>query len=189
MLNYPVADDGTNHPTLLSNFQLTISPATCDCKLLNWVYPDAQSLTTTVLKAAADSITILHATVDETSKDDTPAIRACYRTDLGAAPGCDETTVISSVIVEGSTLPAYMTLTGDVLTVGPTANSQSATYTMLVSHTTTFEDADISYNTLTVIVNDCVLTHIDIPTDPSPVSYTIHALADTNLSLASPGFV
>ena len=190
MLNYPVADDGTNHPTLLSNFDLTISAATCDCKLLNWIYPEAQSLTTTVLKATPDSITILHATVDEESKDDTPAIRACYRTDLGAAPGCDETTVITSVVIESTgILPGYMTLSGDDLTVAPTANGVADSYTMLVTHSTTFEDDDIEFNTLTIVVDVCVITHIDIPTDPSPVEYTIHALADTTVDLSSPGFV
>ena len=49
MINYPTESDGS-HPTLLSDFTLTINPATCDCSLLDWIYPDAQSLTTTVLK-------------------------------------------------------------------------------------------------------------------------------------------
>jgi len=57
-------------------------------------------MTTTVLKATADSLTINHATVDVTTKTTTPAIRACYRTDLGAAPGCVETTVITTVVIE-----------------------------------------------------------------------------------------
>jgi hypothetical protein len=38
------------------------------------------------------------ATVKAASKTTTPAIRACYRTDLGTPPGCDETTVITSVV-------------------------------------------------------------------------------------------
>ena len=81
MKNYPVTQQNA-HPTLLSNFVLTISPAVCDCKLLNWINPAAQSLTTTVLKEVSDSIVILHATVDPASKTTTPAIRACYRTDV-----------------------------------------------------------------------------------------------------------
>ena len=40
MANYPVAALGS-HPTLLSNFVLTINPATCDCSLLNWINPAA----------------------------------------------------------------------------------------------------------------------------------------------------
>ena len=141
--NYPVAAAGS-HPTLLSNFDLVISPATCDCKLLNWIYPAAQSVSTTVLKAVPDTLTINHATVDADSKDDTPAIRACYRVDLGPAPGCDETTAITAVVVEATgILPGYMTMSTDVLTVAPTSNSQSATYTLLVTHSTTFEDNPI----------------------------------------------
>lgn len=97
---------------------MVISPATCDCTLLDWVYPAAQTLTTSVLKAVPDSVTINHAVVDETTKDTTPAIRACYRTDLGTPPGCDETTAITSVVIESTNiLPGYMTLSGDVLTV------------------------------------------------------------------------
>ena len=38
MKNYPVTQQNA-HPTLLSNFKLTISPAVCDCKLLNWINP------------------------------------------------------------------------------------------------------------------------------------------------------
>ena len=98
MQNYPVAALGS-HPTLLSNFQLTINAATCDCSLLNWINPAAQSLTTTVLKEVSDTITILHATVDAASKTTTPAIRACYRTDVVPnGPGCDETTAITNVV-------------------------------------------------------------------------------------------
>jgi hypothetical protein len=191
MLNYPIDSDGA-HPTLLSNFDLTINAASCDCTLLDWINPDAQSVTTTVKKAVADTLTINHAVVDETSKDTTPAIRACYRTDLGTPPGCDETTAITAVVIESSgILPGYMTMAGDVLTVEPTDNSQSATTAMLVTHSTVF-DGDISFNTVTVIINDCVITHIDIPDDPSAsgaITYTIHALNNLNLDLSSPGFV
>mmetsp|Transcript_28195 Transcript_28195/g.34902 ORF Transcript_28195/g.34902 Transcript_28195/m.34902 type:complete len:84 (-) Transcript_28195:8921-9172(-) len=81
MQNYPLASVNS-HPKLLSNFVLTINKATCDCKLLNWIMPTAQSLTTTVLKEVSDTITIKHATVDPASKTTTPAIRACYRTDI-----------------------------------------------------------------------------------------------------------
>lgn len=51
MVNYPTDSDGA-HPTLLSSFTLTITAASCDCTLLDWLYPAAQSLTTTVLKEA-----------------------------------------------------------------------------------------------------------------------------------------
>ena len=123
MLNYPIEAEGS-HPTLLSNFDLTINAATCDCTLLDWVYPAGQTMTTTVLKDTPDTLTINHAVVDETTKATTPAIRACYRTDLGAAPGCDETTAITAVVIESSgILPGYMTMSGDVITVTPTTNT------------------------------------------------------------------
>ena len=191
MLNYPTASDGA-HPTLLSNFDLTITPATCDCTLLDWENPAAQSISTTVLKAVPDTLTINHATVVEASKSTTPPIRACYRTDLNNATPCDETTVITSVVIEDTgILPGYMTMSGDVITVAPTTNSQADTYTMLVTHSTV-DEGDISFNTVTLEVGVCVITHIDIPsdpTDPTPIEYTIHALNNINIDLSSPGFV
>jgi len=123
MTNYPTSSSAS-HPTLLSSFTLTITAATCDCKLLNWIYPAAQTLTTTVLKEVSDSITIKKATVDPASKTATPAIRACYRTDLGPAPGCDETTNLVSVVENSNgILPSYMTLSGEVMTVSATLGS------------------------------------------------------------------
>ena len=128
------ADEGTHnlklvvslasntYPNLEIPFTLIIQPATCDCTLLDWIYPTQQSIITTVLKEVSDTLTINHATVDADSKATTPAIRACYRTDLGAAPGCDETTVITSVVEESSTLPSYFTLSGDVITINADNN-------------------------------------------------------------------
>ena len=136
MVNYPVEQVGS-HPTLLANFNLVITPAVCDCKLLNWIMPTAQTLTTTVLKATSDTITIAHATVDPASKTTTPAIRACYRTDPGPAPGCNEATAITAVVEEANdTQPVFMTLAGSVLTVTPTLSSQAKSYTMKVTHDT-----------------------------------------------------
>ena len=137
--------------------------------------PVPQSLTTTVLKAVSDSLTIVHATVDPASKTTTPAIRACYRTDLGAAPGCDEATSITTVVVSTTNiLPGFLVVSGDVVTVQATSNTQSATYLMKVTHDTTFEDADIEFTSVTIKINDCVITHIDPPTNPGAQTYTIH---------------
>lgn len=86
------------YPVLEIDFDLIIQPATCDCKLLDWIMPTSQSIITTVKKEVPDTLTINHPVVDETTKDTTPAIRACYRTDLGTPPGCDETTTINQVI-------------------------------------------------------------------------------------------
>jgi len=156
----------TAYPVLEIDFDLVIQPATCDCKLLNWIYPGAQSIITTVKKEVPDTLTINHAVVDETSKDTTPAIRACYRTDLGAAPGCDEATAITQVIEEGDVLPTYFSMSGDVLTIDATDNSQVRVYTMEVTHSTEFEDAPIVFNTVTVDLRVCVITRIDPPTAP-----------------------
>ena len=206
MLNYPLdAEGGGDHPVLLSTFELEIVPATCDCTLLTWIYPTSQTLTTSVLKATSDYIDIVHATIDPSSYDTTPAIRACYRTDLGTPPGCDETTVITDVVVESTNiLPGYMTMDGDRLTVAPTSNSQVDTYVMLVTHNMAYDSALINFNTVTVIVNVCLITHIDPPsqltdlgsgTVYSPIDltvnidYSIHALNDITLDLSNPGFV
>ena len=182
----------TDYPTLEVNFDLVIQPATCDCKLLNWIYPGPQSLITTVLKEVSDTLTINHATVDSTSYDTTPAIRACYRTDLGTPPGCDETTVITSVVEESTgILPSYFDMTGDVLTINSITNDDVRVYTMLVTHSTEFEDDPISFNTVTIDLKVCVITDLDPPTAPSVADTTqlIFALTALDVDLSSPGFV
>lgn len=115
--NYPTTEEGS-HPTLLSDFTLTIDAAVCDCTLLTWDYPAPQELYTTVLKTVSDTLTINHATVNEDSKSASPPIRRCYRDDISAATPCDETTVITQVIEEGTgALPAAFDWTsGDVIT-------------------------------------------------------------------------
>ena len=61
---------------------------------------------------------------------------------------------------------------------------------MKVTHDTKFEDANISYTTLTIVIDVCVITRVDPPPAPSsPVTYTIHALNDVIVDLSSPGFV
>ena len=62
--NYPLSSD-LSHPTdLASDFSITINHATCDCTLLKWTLPAAQTLTTSVKKAVSDTLTIAIATVD-----------------------------------------------------------------------------------------------------------------------------
>lgn len=152
--------------------------------------PSPQSLVTTVKKAVSDSLVIAHATVDESSKTTTPAIRACYRSDLGvAATPCDETTVITSVIEEGSTLPTYFDLTGDTLTVNADDNSQVRVYTMQVTHNTVSEPADIVFNTVSIDLRVCVITHLDPPTSPVATEQLIFATTPLDIDLSSPGFV
>lgn len=81
-------------------FDVTINPATCDCTLLDWVAPADNHLVTTRLKEVPEFLLIQHYTVDEASKTTYPAIRSCYRDDLGTpATPCDETTVVTDVRV------------------------------------------------------------------------------------------
>jgi hypothetical protein len=116
------------------NFKLTITDATCNCSLLTWDMPQAQSVSTTVLKATPDFLDIVHATVNANSKTTEPAIRRCYAT--GQTP-CDHTTTIKSVVDSGTNaLPSFMKLETNKLTVSPTTNSESKTYTMKVTMTT-----------------------------------------------------
>lgn len=136
------------YPTLTVNFDLVIQPAVCDCKLLNWTMPSPQSLITTVKKETSDTLTILHATVDAASKTTTPMIRACYRLTNPIGAGCDEATAITNVVEKTTTLPSFITRAGNVLTVASTNNADVKVYTMEVTHSTTFEDAPITFDTV-----------------------------------------
>ena len=89
----------TDYQVLEVPFDVVIQPATCDCTLLDWNAPAAQHFQTTRLLEVSDVFTIDHYTVDEASKEAFPAIRRCYREDLGAPTPCDETTVITDVRV------------------------------------------------------------------------------------------
>lgn len=193
LVNYPTSELGS-HPTKLAPFQLTITPAVCDCSLLTWDYPLEQSLYTTVLKSVSDTLTIDHATVNEDSKSASPAIRRCYRDDIGAATPCDETTAITSVIdTTSGVFPSYFDLTVDTITVNADDNAQARDYIMVVTHSTV-DTGDITFNTVVITVGVCVIEDIHLPTIPETdgvsgvVRYTIHALADTTLDLSTPGF-
>lgn len=66
------------YPTKTILFNFIVQDAICDCTLLTWILPTAQSVSTTVKRANVASLTIVHATVNPTSKTTTPAIRRCY---------------------------------------------------------------------------------------------------------------
>ena len=66
------------YPTLTKTFNLIVDHAVCDCTLLTWVMPAAQSVSTTVKRANIATLTIVHATVNPASKTTVPAIRRCY---------------------------------------------------------------------------------------------------------------
>ena len=119
-----------------------------------------------MLKEVHDTITILHATVDPASKTTTPAIRACYRV-APAGPGCNEATVITGLVeLSPNVLPGFIERAVNVVTVKSTLANQAKTYTMRVTHSTTFEDAAITFDTFKIVINVCVITAISLPTNP-----------------------
>ena len=150
--------------------------------------PDPQTLITSVLKEVPDTITINHATVIEDSKLATAAIRSCY----GPAPftPCDEATAITSVVEEQNgvtaTLPTFMTLRGDVLTVTSTDNADSRSYTLEVTHSTV-DEGPLTFNTVTIILNVCEITDLDPPTAPVDWWHWVHNGQGT-VDISSPGF-
>ena len=191
MVNYPLSENGA-YPSLPAPFTLEITVNPCDCSLLEWDLPEPQAATTSVKRAEVAELTILHATVNEASKSASPAIRTCYREDLGAPPGCDETTVITDVVEDGSTadppLPTFITRDTDLLTIEPTDNAEARAYTIQVTHSLVDNDP-ITFSTVTITVEVCLLTHFLPPDDPSPVTYSVHALESTVVDLSAPGFV
>jgi hypothetical protein len=96
--------------------------------------------------------------------------------------------VITSVIdTDDNAFPSYFNLDVDTITVNADSNAQSRLYTMIVVHSTV-DTGDITFNTVEITLGDCVIEDILLPNDPSPVSYTIHALNDVVLDLSTPGF-
>jgi hypothetical protein len=142
-------------------------------------------------------MTLLHPVVDETSKNASAAIRSCYRSEVTAhyAP-CDETTTVVDVVDNATGLkPAWLTWdsvnTPDLLTIEPTDNAEAAIYTIKVD-IGLVDNVPLEYTTVEITVEVCLLTHFDIPVDPTnptPVTYTVHALSDLSLDLTTPGFV
>jgi len=174
------------YPTKTLLFNFIVQDAICDCTLLSWIMPNAQSVSTTVKRANIATLTIVHATVDPNSKTTVPAIRRCYQ--VGQTP-CSEITAIVSVVDNATTsLPAFMSLAGSVLTVNPNNNSQSKTYTMLTTMSTP-NNGNKTWLTITVVVADCVITDLVAATAPTNKSYTIHALSNLVMDLTTPGFV
>lgn len=180
----------TAYPKLTKTFDFIVNPATCDCTLLTWDYPAAQSVSTTVKRANVATLNITKATVNAASKTTTPAIRRCY--ELNATPPqtpCDETTAVLSIVDNATTtIPAFMSLTGTVLTVNPDNNIQSKTYTMKTTMSTV-NNGNLNWTTVAVTVANCVITAIIAPTAPASTSYKIFALSPLVMDLTSPGFI
>lgn len=60
---------------------------------------------------------------------------------------------------------------------------------MLVTHSTEFEDAPITFNTVTIDLRVCVITDLDPPTAPTSTEQLIFATSPLVIDLSSPGFV
>jgi hypothetical protein len=182
----------TDYHVLEVPFDVIINPATCDCSLLDWDAPAAQQLVTTRLKEVADSITIDHYLVNEDSKSTYPAIRSCYRTDLGPATPCDETTVITDVKVsvpQGDNLPYFLewTAPSDVITVNSIVDTEELTWDMVITHSTV-DEGDLVITTLSIVIDPCVITDIDLPDQPTTKEYLIFATSDLVINMDTPGF-
>ena len=165
------------YPTLAKDFVVTILTPVCDCSLLVWQAPAAETFATTVKKIPSDVFTISKSTVVESSKAASPKIRACY---IAGGPSCDETTVITSLIESGSTFPTYFTRSGDDVTINAVDNAQARTYLMEVTHSTV-DSGDKTFSTVTISVGWCVITGVSAPSQPSAsdAAYTVFATAKT----------
>lgn len=147
------------------------------------------------MKAVPDTLTLLLATVNQASKLTTPAIRRCYAPAVNTP--CDETTSIIGVVDNAtSSTPVFITRATNVLTISPTTNLQSKTYTLKVTqqianiNTTVWPTGNIVWTTVSVTVTDCMITSIVPPPAPTTgISYKIHALSKLSINLSGPGFV
>ena len=128
------------------------------------------------------------ATVNEASKLTTPAIRRCYAPAVNTP--CSEITSITGVVDNAtSALPVFITRATNVLTISPTSNLQSKTYTLKINQTVA-NIADRVWTTVTVTVTDCLITSIVPPPAPtSGITYKIFALSKLSINLSGPGFV
>ena len=71
LTNYP------SHGGLEINFNVVVTTPTCECNRITWDAPTAQTLSTTVKKSPADTLTISHGSVNSASLLASPQIRAC----------------------------------------------------------------------------------------------------------------
>ena len=166
-----------------TNFDVVISTPPCDCSLITYDIPSEQTLTTTVKIIPPDTLPISHATQNADSLIASPAIRACLGT-------CGTSTTIASIVdKETGLMPDFMTLdtsTG-TLTIDAQDNTLIGIYEMQVTMTTE-DSGDQVYETVTITLDYCVITHLDPPDTPSLLEYKVFAIDDVVLDLSTPGF-
>ena len=111
-------------------------------------------------------------------------MRAC-------AGSCSEETVVLSIVdIETGLMPAFMTLDAGVLTVvamAPEDSAEDGEYEMQITMSTP-DSGDQVYETVTVVLDVCVITHIDAPSDVTTLDlhYLIFALEDLSIDLQDP---
>ena len=163
-------------------FNVNVVTPPCECSRIVWDAPALQTLTTTVKKTPADTLTISHGTVNAASLLATPQIRACQGT-------CSTTTSIKSIVdSETNALPAFMTLTSGVLKVDAQSNDVVKTYNMKVTMATP-ASGDQVFSTVKVVLGNCVITRLDPPTAPTATAYSLFATSDLTIDLSTPGFL
>lgn len=168
-MDYPLADNA-DYPVVSTNFRLTIQQATCDCGLITWDNPELLTLSTGLMTSPPDTITFVKATANEDSKSASPAIRACYRN----GGQCPTSSTIAIVDDDTETLDsAFMTMTGNTLTVEPTVSSQIKSYNMRVTQTTAITDP-FSWIGAVVTVT-CTITSFNVPDLPTEETYLINS--------------
>jgi len=141
------------------NFNVVVTSPPCNCALVKWDAPTAQTLTTTVKKTPADTLTISHGTVNAASLQAEPAIRICNGI-------CSSTTTIKAIVdKETNQIPSFMSLSNGILTVNSQSNSDVKNYELKVTMTTP-DSGDQVFETVKVVLNVCVITHLDAPTQP-----------------------
>ena len=180
-VDYPLTDN-ENYPKVETNFLLYISQATCDCSLITWDEPAQLTLTTGLMTSPADTLAFVKAEPNEDSKTASPAIRACYRNN-GSCPTSSTITIVDDSTV--SLDAAFMSMSGNTLTVEPTVSSQISVYNMRVTQTTSIRD-DFTWIGGIVTVT-CTITNISLPDAPTETTYLINS-GDLVLTL-TPNFL
>ena len=127
-------------------------------------------------------MTFVKAEPNEASKEASPAIRACYRNN----GSCPTSSTIAIVDDATETLDAaFMSMSGNTLTVEPTISSQIAVYNMRVTQTTSIRDPFQWIGGIVTVT--CTITEFTIPDAPTVTTYLINS-GDVILTL-TPNFL
>jgi ribosomal protein L11 len=161
----------TAYPSNSNNNKITtipvvVSAASCDKTKLGWVATPAVTKTVNVA-AGATTLTLNPYAVDPTSKTATPEARAC------GWVSADETYTMAAVQKGQGSLPDFVTLSGNILTITPIDHTDIGTWTITATMTTTNGD-DPSWDAATITVG-CIVTSIAAASPPtSGLTYNLY---------------